>query len=492
MTMTESNPLSRLADPSLLRTLAYVDGTWCGADDARTFAVIDPATGEKIADVPLMTGVETRRAIEAGERAQRGWRALTAAQRAAVLKRWHALMIANTDDLAVIMSAEQGKPLAEAKGEIGYAASFIEWFAEQAKRVDGDVLASPAADKRMLVTKEPIGVCAAITPWNFPAAMITRKVAPALAAGCAMIVKPAEATPLSALALAELAHRAGVPAGVFSVVVGDPRAIGAEMTSNPIVRKLSFTGSTPVGRLLMSQCAPTIKKLSLELGGNAPFIVFDDADLDAAVEGALASKYRNAGQTCVCTNRFYVQDGVYDAFAEKFAAAVARIKVGNGFEGGVTQGPLINEAAVEKVEAHIADAVARGARVLTGGKRLTAGKLFFEPTVVDGVTASMRFATEETFGPVAPLFRFNDEAEAIAAANATEFGLAAYFYSRDIGRVWRVSEALKYGMVGINTGLISNEIAPFGGVKQSGLGREGSKYGIEEYIEIKYLCMGGL
>jgi succinate-semialdehyde dehydrogenase/glutarate-semialdehyde dehydrogenase len=492
MTMTESNPLSRLADPSLLRTLAYVDGTWCGADDARTFAVIDPATGEKIADVPLMTGVETRRAIEAGERAQRGWRALTAAQRAAVLKRWHALMIANTDDLAVIMSAEQGKPLAEAKGEIGYAASFIEWFAEQAKRVDGDVLASPAADKRMLVTKEPIGVCAAITPWNFPAAMITRKVAPALAAGCAMIVKPAEATPLSALALAELAHRAGVPAGVFSVVVGDPRAIGAEMTSNPIVRKLSFTGSTPVGRLLMSQCAPTIKKLSLELGGNAPFIVFDDADLDAAVEGALASKYRNAGQTCVCTNRFYVQDGVYDAFAEKFAAAVARIKVGNGFEGGVTQGPLINEAAVEKVEAHIADAVARGARVLTGGKRLTAGKLFFEPTVVDGVTASMRFATEETFGPVAPLFRFNDEAEAIAAANATEFGLAAYFYSRDIGRVWRVSEALEYGMVGINTGLISNEIAPFGGVKQSGLGREGSKYGIEEYLEIKYLCMGGL
>jgi len=492
MTMTESNPLSRLADPSLLRTLAYVDGTWCGADDARTFAVIDPATGEKIADVPLMTGVETRRAIEAGERAQRGWRALTAAQRAAVLKRWHALMIANTDDLAVIMSAEQGKPLAEAKGEIGYAASFIEWFAEQAKRVDGDVLASPAADKRMLVTKEPIGVCAAITPWNFPAAMITRKVAPALAAGCAMIVKPAEATPLSALALAELAHRAGVPAGVFSVVVGDPRAIGAEMTSNPIVRKLSFTGSTPVGRLLMSQCAPTIKKLSLELGGNAPFIVFDDADLDAAVEGALASKYRNAGQTCVCTNRFYVQDGVYDAFAEKFAAAVARIKVGNGFEGGVTQGPLINEAAVEKVEAHIADAVARGARVLTGGKRLTAGKLFFEPTVVDGVTASMRFATEETFGPVAPLFRFNDEAEAIAAANATEFGLAAYFYSRDIGRVWRVSEALEYGMVGINTGLISNEIAPFGGVKQSGLGREGSKYGIEECLEIKYLCMGGL
>jgi len=490
--MTESNLLSRLADPSLLRTLAYIDGAWYGADDARTFAVDDPATGETIANVPLMTGVETRRAIEAGERAQRGWRALTAAQRAAILKRWHALMVANTDDLAVIMSAEQGKPLAEAKGEIGYAASFIEWFAEQARRIDGDVLASPSRDKRMLVTKEPIGVCAAITPWNFPAAMITRKVAPALAAGCAMIVKPAEATPLSALALAELAHRAGVPAGVFSVVVGDPRAIGAEMTSNPIVRKLSFTGSTPVGRLLMSQCAPTVKKLSLELGGNAPFIVFDDADLDAAVEGALASKYRNAGQTCVCTNRFYVQDGVYDAFAEKFAAAVARIKVGNGFENGVTQGPLINEAAVEKVEAHIADAVAHGGRVLTGGARHAAGKLFFEPTVVGDVTASMRFATEETFGPVAPLFRFSDEQEAVAAANATEFGLAAYFYSRDIARVWRVSEALEYGMVGINTGLISNEVAPFGGVKQSGLGREGSKYGIEEYLEIKYLCMGGV
>jgi len=490
--MTESNPLSRLADPSLLRTLAYVDDAWCGADDGRTFAVDDPATGETIAEVPLMTGAETRRAIEAGERAQRGWRALTAAQRAAVLKRWHALMVANTDDLAAIMSAEQGKPLAEAKGEIGYAASFIEWFAEQAKRVDGDVLASPAGDKRMLATKEPIGVCAAITPWNFPAAMITRKVAPALAAGCAMIVKPAEATPLSALALAELAHRAGVPAGVFSVVVGDPRAIGAEMTANPIVRKLSFTGSTPVGRLLMSQCAPTVKKLSLELGGNAPFIVFDDADLDAAVEGALASKYRNAGQTCVCTNRFYVQDGVYDAFVEKFAAAVGRIKVGNAFEAGVTQGPLINEAAVEKVEAHIADAVAHGARVIVGGKRHAAGKLFFEPTVVDGVTASMRFATEETFGPVAPLFRFHDEREAIDAANATEFGLAAYFYSRDIGRIWRVSEALEYGMVGINTGLISNEVAPFGGVKQSGLGREGSKYGIEEYLEIKYLCMGGV
>jgi succinate-semialdehyde dehydrogenase / glutarate-semialdehyde dehydrogenase len=492
MTMTESNPLSRLADPSLLRTLAYVDGAWCGADDARTFAVDNPATGETIAEVPLMTGIETHRAIDAAERAQRGWRAQTGAQRAAILKRWHALMLANTDDLAIIMSAEQGKPLAEAKGEIAYAASFLEWFAEQAKRIDGDVLASPASDKRMLVVKEPIGVCAAITPWNFPAAMITRKVAPALAAGCAMIVKPAEATPLSALALAELAHRAGVPAGVFSVIVGDPREIGAEMTASAIVRKLSFTGSTPVGRLLMSQCAPTVKKLSLELGGNAPFIVFDDADLDAAVEGALASKYRNAGQTCVCTNRFYVQDSVYDAFARKFAAAVGRIEVGNGFEGGVTQGPLINEAAVAKVEAHIADAVSHGARVVTGGKRHAAGRLFFEPTVVEGVTASMRFATEETFGPVAPLFRFHDEREAIEAANATESGLAAYFYSRDIGRIWRVSAALEYGMVGINTGLISNEVAPFGGIKQSGLGREGSKYGIEEYLELKYLCMGGV
>jgi succinate-semialdehyde dehydrogenase / glutarate-semialdehyde dehydrogenase len=492
MTMTENHPLFRLADPSLLRTLAYVDGAWCSADDARTFAVTDPATGDVLAEVPLMGAAETRRAIEAAQRAQSGWRALTAAQRAAILKRWHALMVQSTDDLATIMSSEQGKPLTEAKGEIGYAASFIEWFAEEAKRVDGDVLASPARDKRMLVTKEPIGVCAAITPWNFPAAMITRKVAPALAAGCAIVVKPAEATPLSALALAELAHRAGVPAGVFSVVVGDPRAIGAEMTANPIVRKLSFTGSTPVGRLLMSQCAPTIKKLSLELGGNAPFIVFDDADLDAAVEGAVASKYRNAGQTCVCTNRFYVHDSVFDAFAEKFTAAVRHIKVGNGFDAGVTQGPLINEAAVEKVEAQIADALAMGARVLTGGKRHEAGNLFFEPTVVEGVTSSMRFASEETFGPVAPLLRFHDEREAIDAANATEFGLAAYFYSRDLARIWRVSEALEYGMVGINTGLISNEVAPFGGVKQSGLGREGSKYGIDEYLEIKYLCMGGV
>jgi succinate-semialdehyde dehydrogenase / glutarate-semialdehyde dehydrogenase len=482
----------QLNDASLLRHDAFIDGEWRQADDGATFDVIDPSNGESLGSVPMMGTAETRCAIEAANAAWPAWRAKTAKERAVIMRRWYDLMMENADDLARILTVEQGKPLAEAKGEIGYAASFIEWFAEEGKRVAGDTLATPAADKRIVVTKEPIGVCAAITPWNFPAAMITRKVAPALAAGCAMIVKPAEATPLSALALAELAHRAGVPAGVFSVVVGDPRAIGAEMTSNPIVRKLSFTGSTPVGRLLMSQCAPTVKKVSLELGGNAPFIVFDDADLDAAVEGALASKYRNAGQTCVCTNRFYVQDSVYDAFADKFAAAVGRIKVGHAFEAGVTQGPLINEAAIEKVEAHIADALDHGARVIAGGKRHAAGPLFFEPTVIDGVTASMRFASEETFGPVAPLFRFHEEREAIEAANATEFGLAAYFYSRDIGRVWRVSEALEYGMVGINTGLISNEVAPFGGIKQSGLGREGSKYGIEDYLEIKYLCMGGI
>jgi succinate-semialdehyde dehydrogenase/glutarate-semialdehyde dehydrogenase len=435
---------------------------------------------------------ETRRAIEAAQIAQRGWRAKTGKERAAVLRRWYELMVANADDLAIIMTAEQGKPLAEAKGEIGYAASFLEWFAEEAKRVTGDTLASPQGDKRLVVIKEPVGVCAAITPWNFPAAMITRKVGPALAAGCAIVVKPAEATPLSAFALAVLAERAGVPAGVFNVLTGDPKAIGAEMTANSTVRKLSFTGSTPVGRLLAAQCAPTIKKLSLELGGNAPFIVFDDADLDAAVEGAIASKYRNAGQTCVCTNRFYVHAAVYDAFAAKFAEAVAKLKVGNGFETGVTQGPLINAAAIDKVETHIADALANGARVITGGKRHALGGTFFEPTILADVTSAMRVAREETFGPLAPLFRFQTDDEVIALANDTEFGLAAYFYSRDIGRVWRVAEALEYGMVGVNTGLISNEVAPFGGVKQSGLGREGSKYGIDEYLEIKYLCMGGV
>jgi succinate-semialdehyde dehydrogenase/glutarate-semialdehyde dehydrogenase len=409
-----------------------------------------------------------------------------------ILRKWHDLMMENADDLAKILTTEQGKPLAEAKGEIQYAASFLEWFAEEGKRVNGDTIPTPANDKRIVVTKEPIGVCAAITPWNFPAAMITRKVGPALAAGCPIIVKPAEATPLSALALAVLAERAGVPRGVFNVVTGEPKAIGAEMTGNPIVRKLSFTGSTPVGRLLMAQCAPTVKKVSLELGGNAPFIVFDDADLDAAVAGAIASKYRNSGQTCVCTNRFYVHDKVYDAFAEKLRVAVEQLKVGRGTEDGVTQGPLINEAAVLKVESHIEDALAKGARIVTGGKRHALGHGFFEPTVLADVTPAMKVARDETFGPLAPLFRFSSDEEVIRLANDTEFGLASYFYSRDIGRVWRVAEALEYGMVGINTGLISNEVAPFGGVKQSGLGREGSHYGIDDYVVIKYMCVGGI
>lgn len=481
-----------LKDATLLRSLAYVNGEWIRADNGETFDVSDPATGRVIAEVPAMGASETRRAIEAAQVAQRHWCKRTAKERAAVLRRWHDLMLANADDLATIMTAEQGKPLTEAKGEIGYAASFLEWFAEEAKRVDGDVLATPQNGKRLVVIKEPVGVCAAITPWNFPAAMITRKVGPALASGCAIVVKPAEATPLSAFALAVLAERAGLPAGVLSIVTGDPKAIGAEMTGNPVVRKLSFTGSTKVGRLLAAQCAPTIKKLSLELGGNAPFIVFDDADLDAAVEGALASKYRNAGQTCVCTNRFYIHDAVYDSFATKIADAVTKLKVGNGFDAGVTQGPLINAAAIAKVETHIADALSHGARVIAGGKRHALGGTFFEPTIIADATSAMLIAREETFGPVAPLFRFSSDDEVIKMANDTEFGLAAYFYSRDIGRVWRVAEALEYGMVGINTGLISNEVAPFGGVKQSGLGREGSKYGIDEYLEIKYLCMGGL
>ncbi|MGE5650221.1 NADP-dependent succinate-semialdehyde dehydrogenase [Noviherbaspirillum sp. UKPF54] len=482
----------QLKDPSLLRMQAYLNGQWCDADNGETFAVTNPATGEVIGHVPNMGTAETRRAIAAANEAWRGWRAKTAKERSAILRKWNDLMLANADDLAQIMTVEQGKPLAEAKGEVAYAASFIEWFAEEAKRVSGDTLASPWSDRRLVVVKEPIGVCAAITPWNFPSAMITRKVGPALAAGCPMIVKPAESTPYSALAMAVLAERAGVPAGVFSVITGDARAIGGEMTSNPTVRKLSFTGSTEVGRLLMQQSAATIKKLSLELGGNAPFIVFDDADLDAAVEGAIASKYRNAGQTCVCANRIYVQDGVYDAFAEKLVAAVKKLKVGNGLEPGVTQGPLIDGDAVQKVELHVADAVAKGGRVLTGGKRHALGHTFFEPTVIVGVTSDMRVAKEETFGPLAPLFRFKDDAEAIAMANDTEFGLASYFYSRDIGRIWRVAEGLESGMVGINTGLISNEVAPFGGVKQSGLGREGSKYGMDDYLVIKYLCMGGI
>ncbi|SPA49635.1 NADP-dependent succinate-semialdehyde dehydrogenase [Cupriavidus taiwanensis] len=482
----------QLKDTGLLRAQAYIAGNWQDADSGATFTVTNPASGALIGTVPGMGAAETRRAIDAAQAAQAGWRRKTARERATVLRAWYELMLANADDLALLMTTEQGKPLAEAKGEVVYAASFLEWFAEEAKRVSGDVLATPANDKRLVVVKEPVGVCAAITPWNFPLAMITRKAGPALAAGCAMVLKPAEDTPLSALALAVLAERAGLPAGLFSVITGDAIAIGGELTANPVVRKLSFTGSTEVGRILMRQSADTIKKLSLELGGNAPFIVFDDADLDAAVEGAIASKYRNAGQTCVCANRLYVHDKVYDAFAEKLVAAVAKLKVGYGVEPGVLQGPLINEDAVAKVESHIADALGKGARLLTGGKRHALGGTFFEPTVLADVTPAMRVAREETFGPLAPLFRFSTDDEAIAMANDTEFGLASYFFSRDIGRVWRVAEALEYGMVGINTGLISNEVAPFGGVKQSGLGREGSKYGLDEYLEIKYLCMGGV
>ncbi|KGV75880.1 succinate-semialdehyde dehydrogenase [Burkholderia pseudomallei MSHR4299] len=478
-----------MKDPSLLRHQAYIGGEWQAADSDATFEVFDPATGESLGTVPKMGAAETARAIEAAQAAWAGWRMKTAKERAAILRRWFDLVIANSDDLALILTTEQGKPLAEAKGEIAYAASFIEWFAEEGKRVAGDTLPTPDANKRIVVVKEPIGVCAAITPWNFPAAMIARKVGPALAAGCPIVVKPAESTPFSALAMAFLAERAGVPKGVLSVVIGDPKAIGTEITSNPIVRKLSFTGSTAVGRLLMAQSAPTVKKLTLELGGNAPFIVFDDADLDAAVEGAIASKYRNNGQTCVCTNRFFVHERVYNAFADKLAAAVSKLKVGRGTESGATLGPLINEAAVKKVESHIADALAKGASLMTGGKRHALGHGFFEPTVLTGVKPDMDVAKEETFGPLAPLFRFASEEELVRLANDTEFGLAAYLYSRDIGRVWRVAEALEYGMVGINTGLISNEVAPFGGVKQSGLGREGSHYGIDDYVVIKYLCV---
>jgi succinate-semialdehyde dehydrogenase/glutarate-semialdehyde dehydrogenase len=481
-----------LKDPSLLRQQCFIAGQWCDADGGATINVTNPATGESLGSVPKMGAVETRRAIDAANAAWPEWRKKPAKARAAILRKWNDLILANADDLAALMTAEQGKPLAESKGEIAYAASFIEWFGEEAKRIAGETLASPWPDKRIVVTREPIGVSAAITPWNFPAAMITRKAGPALAAGCPMVVKPAELTPFSALALAVLAERAGVPAGVFSVITGASREIGGEMTSNPIVRKLSFTGSTAVGRLLMEQCAPTIKKLSLELGGNAPFIVFDDADLDAAVEGAIASKYRNAGQTCVCANRIYVQDGVYDSFASKLVEAVRKLKVGNGADEGVTQGPLIEEKAVAKVEEHIADALGKGARLLLGGKRHELGHSFFQPTVLADVNAGMQVAREETFGPLAPLFRFKSDEEAVALANDTEFGLAAYFYSRDIGRIWRVAEGLESGMVGVNTGLISTEIAPFGGVKQSGLGREGSTHGIDDYLVIKYICMGGV
>lgn len=481
-----------LQDPSLFRTQAFLAGEWVDADSGATVDVTNPATGDVLGTVPNMGAAETRRAIAAAEKAWPAWRAKTAKERAAILRKWFELMMANQEDLAILMTAEQGKPLTESRGEIAYAASFIEWFAEEGKRVYGDTIPSFKADARVVVTKEPVGVAAAITPWNFPAAMITRKAGPALAAGCPMVIKPASATPYSAFAMAVLAQRAGVPAGVLSVLTGSAKAIGGEMTANPIIRKLSFTGSTEIGKVLMEQCAGTVKKVSMELGGNAPFIVFDDADLDAAVAGAMASKYRNAGQTCVCANRILVQDGVYDAFAEKLAAAVAKLKVGNGLEEGTSIGPLIDMAAVEKVEEHIADTLAKGGRVIAGGKRHALGGSFFEPTILADVTPAMKVAREETFGPVAPLFRFKDEAEAVAMANDTEFGLAAYFYARDIGRIWRVAEGLEYGIVGINEGLISSETVPFGGMKESGVGREGSKYGIEDYLEVKYLLMGGL
>ena len=478
----------QILNQALLRSTVFLGGKWVAADSGETLVVRDPATGAVLAAVPNCGAAETRRAIAAADAALPAWRALTAKQRSQLLQRWFAQINENADDLAQLITAEGGKPLSEAKGEVAYGASFVEWFAEEGKRAYGETIPATLADKRLVVVKQAIGVCAAIAPWNFPLAMITRKVAPALAAGCTVVVKPAEQTPLTALALAALAEQAGFPAGVFNVLTGNPVAIGGELTASPIVRKLSFTGSTEVGRLLMAQSAPTIKKLSLELGGNAPFIVFDDADVDAAVNGALIAKYRNTGQTCVCANRILVQAGVYEEFARKLAARAGELKVGAGIEDGVAQGPLIDDEALAKVEAHVADALAKGARVLCGGARHERGGNFYQPTVLADVTPAMRVAREETFGPVAPLFRFATEAEAIAMANDTEFGLAAYFYSRDVARCWRVGEALEYGMVGVNTGLISNEVAPFGGIKQSGLGREGSKYGIEDYLEIKYLC----
>src|SRR5687767_3504752 len=481
-----------LKDPTLLRQQCYVNGQWVGADDGATKPVTNPANGDALGATPVFKADETRRAIDAANAAWPAWRAKTAKERSAILRKWYELMLANVDDLAMILTTEQGKPLVEAKGEVGIAAAYVEWFAEEAKRVYGDVIPTTAADRRFVVIKQPVGVCAAITPWNFPCSMITRKVSPALAAGCTVVIKPAEATPYSAFALAELAHRAGFPPGVLNVITGKASAIGAEMTSNPIVRKLSFTGSTEIGRLLMAQSAPTIKKVSLELGGNAPFVVFDDADLDAAAEGALISKYRNAGQTCVCTNRFFVQKGVYDKFAEKFAAKVKSLKVGPGTEPGVTQGPMIDQDAVKKVEEHVADATRGGAKISIGGKRHALGGNFYEPTLLTNVTPEMKIFREETFGPVAPLIPFGTDEEVIELANRTEFGLASYFYSRDVGRVWRVAEALEYGMVGVNTGLMVTEVAPFGGVKQSGIGREGSKYGIDEYVETKYVCFAGL
>ncbi len=486
------NGTPQLKDGSLFRQQCYIDGAWVDADSGETINVNNPATNENLGTVPRMGADETRRAIDAANRAYPAWRAKLAKERAAILRRFYELMLENREDLAVLMTAEQGKPMAESRGEVLYAASFLEWFAEEGKRAYGEVIPPTVAGRRLVVTKEPVGVIASITPWNFPSAMITRKIGPALAAGCTVIAKPASQTPYSAIALAELAERAGVPKGVFNIVTGAARAIGGEMTANPIVRKLTFTGSTEVGKTLMAQCAATVKKVSLELGGNAPFIVFDDADIDAAIEGAMASKYRNTGQTCVCTNRFLVQDGVYDAFAEKFAAAANKLVVGDGLKGETQQGPLIDMTAVEKVEEHIADAVEKGARVIAGGKRHALGGSFFEPTVLADVTPRMLVAREETFGPVAPLFRFHTEDEAVRLSNDTEFGLAAYFYSRDLGRVWRVAEGLEYGIVGINAGIISTEVAPFGGMKESGIGREGAHHGLDEFLEVKYLCMGGV
>jgi succinate-semialdehyde dehydrogenase/glutarate-semialdehyde dehydrogenase len=480
----------QLNDPKLFRQQAYIDGAWVGADNGQTLKVNNPATGEIIGSVPKMGASETRRAIEAADKALPAWRALTAKDRAIKLRKWFDLMMVNQEDLARLMTLEQGKPLTESRGEIAYAASFLEWFGEEAKRVYGDMIPGHQVDKRLMVLKQPIGVTAAITPWNFPSAMITRKAGPALASGCTMVLKPASQTPYSALALAELAERAGIPKGVFSVVTGSAGEVGGELTGNPIVRKLTFTGSTEIGRQLMAECAKDIKKVSLELGGNAPFIVFDDADLDAAVEGALVSKYRNNGQTCVCANRLYIQDAVYDAFVDKLTTAVAKLNIGNGLENGITTGPLIDAKAMAKVQEHIEDAVSKGARVVAGGKPHALGGTFFEPTVLVDVPRNAAVAKEETFGPLAPLFRFKDEADVIAMANDTEFGLASYFYARDLSRVFRVGEALEYGIVGVNTGIISNEVAPFGGIKASGLGREGSKYGIEDYLEIKYLCIG--
>ena len=479
-------------DMNLVREQCYINGEWVDADSGEPIEVTNKATGEVLGAVPKMGAAETRRAIEAANKAMPAWRAQTAKERAIILRNWYNLMLENQEDLALLMTAEQGKPLAESRGEVLYAASFIEWFAEEGKRIYGDTIPSFAPGKRIVVTKEPIGVVAAITPWNFPAAMITRKSGPALSAGCTMVLKPASATPFSALAQAELAERAGIPPGVFSVVTGASDAIGGELTGNSVVRKLTFTGSTEIGKILMKQCADTVKKVSMELGGNAPFIVFDDADLDAAVVGAMASKFRNTGQTCVCANRIYVQEAVYHEFSEKLGAAVSAMKVGDGLKGETQQGPLIDMAAVEKVEEHIEDAVSKGGQIALGGKRHELGGTFFQPTIVTGVTHEMKVAKEETFGPVAPLFPFETEEEVIQMANDTEFGLASYFYSRDIGRIWRVMEGLEYGIVGVNEGIISTEVAPFGGVKESGIGREGSKYGIDDFVEIKYALMGGI